>query len=243
MHSQVHKTSPKLSIAMSQNLLPYVEVGKKSGDTLVFVSGFPDDQLSACAPLVEELKNDFRILAVCLPDFDLKGADVSKARPWGYSFAEIDSLLDATVTTVLGKDEKFTLVIHDWGSFIGTIYENKRPERVQRVVMMDVGIKKKLSPYDAIVILLYQWWFAVSYIIFQVFGSAIGNIAYYSFGVIAMCAPFLVVLTGQPIPRPSEELSVHMCYPYFQFWKSMITANSDIKMKFPTCPLLYLVSY
>lgn len=225
-------------------MLPCIEVGKKSGEALVFMSGFPDDQLSACAPLVDELKKEYRIIAICFPDFDLKGSSISKARPWGYSFPEIDRMLDATICDKLGKTSQFTLVVHDWGSIIGGIYENKRSERVKRMVMLDVGIKKKLSPYEAVVILLYQLWFSIAYTVSQLFGLAIGNIVYYSFIVFATCFPFLTVQSGKMvIPRPREELGVHMCYPYFQFWKATLTLDPSVKVKFPSCPLLYLVKH
>jgi pimeloyl-ACP methyl ester carboxylesterase len=229
---------------MSGHLLPCIELGQKNGDALVFLSGWPDDQLSACAPLVDKLKATHRILAICMPDLELKGYEAHRARPWGYSFAEIDTMLDDTIVSILGKDTQFTLVIHDWGSVYGTIYQNNRPERVSRVVMMDVGLKKELSPYDALVILLYQWWFTIAYIVSQVLGNFIGNIVLKSFFLFGLILPFLTVGSSgkAKLPRPVDDLSVHMCYPYYQFWKSKLTMKKDINMRFPTCPLLYLVN-
>lgn len=228
-------------MSAERKLLPCVELGQKDRETLIFLSGFPDNQLSACAPLVEQLKGDYHILAMCFPDFDLKGDEVNNARAWGYNFSEVDQMLEATIREKLGHSSRFTLVVHDWGCVLGGLYENKRPDRVKRMVMMDVGIKKKLSPYEAVVILIYQWWFAVAYVISQTLGSTVGNVIFYGFFIFSMCFPFLSVQSGKSTPRPSEDLKVHMCYPYYHFWKALILLDTSIKMKFPTCPLLYLV--
>lgn len=228
---------------MAPPLLPYVEVGLKSGEALVFLSGYPDDELSACAPLVDRLKAKHRILAICMPDMQLKKSEAHLAKPWGYSFAEIDQMLDGTIAHVLGKDAKFTLIIHDWGSIYGTVYQNKRPPKVSRVVMMDVGIKRQFSLYDAIVILIYQWWFAVAFVSSQFFGILVGNILLQLFFLFANSIPSLTIGTsGSKLPRAVDEIGVHMCYPYYHFWKAKFTMRSaEVNMLMPSCPVLYMV--
>jgi pimeloyl-ACP methyl ester carboxylesterase len=147
-----------------------------------------------------------------------------------------------TVVNLLGNDTKFTLVLHDWGCIVGMMYENKYASRVHKMVLMDVGIKKDLAIYDVIVILTYQWWFAISYIWSQIFGLFIGNIVYFSYALLVKVLPFLsVTLPNAKMPRKLKDLSVHMCYLYYQFWKSMILRDPILNAKFPSCPVLYLV--
>ena len=98
-----------------------------------------------------------------------------------------------------------------------------------------------MSIYGTVVILLYQWWFAASYIVSQLLGLFIGNIFFKLFFLFGACFPSLTIGSGNKLPRASEDISVHMCYPYYQFWRAQLTMSSDIKMRFPTCPLLYLV--
>ena len=222
-------------------MLPYTTIGKENGEPLVFISGFPDDQLSACAPLVDQLKEEYLIIAICFKDFELTASEINKAKPWGYSFPELDRMLDATINHNLGNSTNFTLVIHDWGSILGLIYENKRPERVKRLVIMDVGIKKSISLYDGLVIILYQWWFSIAYLMSQILGSFIGNLIFLAFNIFRDFFPFLTIGPMKVI-RPQQDISVHQCYPYFEYWKAYMTNMKDIAMKFPSCPLLYVVN-
>lgn len=157
-------------------------------------------------------------------------------------------MLDDTIVAVLGKEQKFTMVIHDWGCFVGLKYQNNHPERVSRLVMIDVGIKNQLSLYDIIVILFYQFWFAGCYIVSQIFNETLGNALFVLLRVIIATFPFLsflfVIPSGGVLAvRTVSEVGVHMCYPYYQFWKAKLTMNPSVNLKYPKCPLLYLVCY
>jgi hypothetical protein len=64
------------------SFFPYIELGNPKGEPLVFLSGFPDDQLSAFGPLLEEFKADYRILSLCMPGNDVK-AGGTWDKKWG----------------------------------------------------------------------------------------------------------------------------------------------------------------
>jgi pimeloyl-ACP methyl ester carboxylesterase len=153
-------------------------------------------------------------------------------------------MLDNTIRVVLGESVPFTLVVHDWGAVVGIGYQNKRPKRVSKMVILDVGIKKHMPAYDTIVILLYQWWFAASYIVSQIFGNAIGNFVFYGYAALVTAIPLLAVAPNskKQFARPRKELSVHLTYVYYQFWKSFFSGNNvSAKLRFPSCPILYMV--
>ena len=101
-------------------------------------------------------------------------------------------MLNNTIRSVLGETAPFTFIVHDWGVVVGISYQNKRPNRVTKMVILDVGLKKHMPAYDTVVILLYQWWFAASYIISQIFGNAIGNFVFFGYAVFVAALPFLL---------------------------------------------------
>jgi hypothetical protein len=69
---------------MPTDTLPYVEVGNPKGPPLVLLSGFPDDNLCTFNPLINNLKEEYRIVSCCFPDNQLTGNDIHKAKAWGW---------------------------------------------------------------------------------------------------------------------------------------------------------------
>lgn len=86
-HFYIHdklETKLILKIVKMPKLFPYIELGDEAAEPIVFLAGFPDDQLSAFGPLIDKLKSNHRILTLCFPDFDIKhGSQQLKPRPWG----------------------------------------------------------------------------------------------------------------------------------------------------------------
>lgn len=151
-------------------------------------------------------------------------------------------MMDATISHALNEPgstvEQFYLIIHDWGSFVGILYENKYPHNVKKLIALDVGLGLSKSTKDIFLVVFYQWWFAFSYIISQLISTVLGNIIFKLFFFI----PFLKYIAPTPhdkIHRPQSEVNVHLCYPYYHIWKSI--AFSTLKIpKFPTCPMLFI---
>ena len=92
-------------------------------------------------------------------------------------------------------------------------------------------------------IVLYQWWFAIAYIFSQLLGHAVGNLIFYCYFLLSTALPILSPVGNSKLKstRPPNEISVHMAYPYFHFWKSMISMDKSISFKFPSCKILYMV--
>ena len=61
--------------------------------------------------------------------------------------SEVVAAMHETLADISAEEriDDFTLVIHDWGSYLGLVYQNSFPERVARIVCFDVGILKKLQ--------------------------------------------------------------------------------------------------
>jgi pimeloyl-ACP methyl ester carboxylesterase len=208
-------------------------------EILVFLAGFPDNETSGWGNFLELLKQrkDVQIICICLPDLE----DDAVHRPWGYSFDEITLLLDATINQhVPDRKKKVNLIIHDWGSFCGFIYENRFPDRVKSVTAFDVGIiRRPRTIKESLLVVLYQWWFAAAYVTSQLFGLSMGSM------VLAVYILFIPnsFKIATSFPRDKSKVNVTMMYPYYHFWRNYFFDSKNLPVpKFPSCPVLFMVS-
>ena len=244
---------------MRENKPSYVEGGDKAGlrccpsmefgnpmsqNILVFIAGFPDDEVSSSAPIITILskKQNCRLICLCMPDLNSTLID---PKPWGYELKEVLHMIHSTIAVhVPDEKTKVSLIIHDWGAFFGYAFQNHYPERVERIVALDIGLIGGLSsmnPSHIPLVLLYQWWFAIAYFISQAFSKTLGEFLFKSFNLLPK---FLQPCPFDVPPRPRSEIKVHMCYPYYHFWKSYLFDRSKLLVgKFPSCPLLFMVCY
>src|SRR5262249_33905291 len=121
--------------------LHFVAAGE--GPLLVLLHGFPDyhytwrDQMPA-------LSKHFRVVAL-----DLRGYNRSD-KPEGVAHSKLDRLTDA-VAAVLDhfKQRKVILVGHDWGGFIAWAFAATHPDRVDRLVILNLphpnGLLRELA--------------------------------------------------------------------------------------------------
>jgi pimeloyl-ACP methyl ester carboxylesterase len=236
-----------------------LEFGNHKGSPLYFIGGFPDDHMSGWSPLYDILKQKYSIISLCLPQFhhaqQQKGGDTYKK--WGYTFQELILMLNDALfppksplsTSELTNDPQdpapsITLICHDWGAFLGLLYCNKFPHNVKRLILIDVGIKSisESSFFEIFLIILYQWWFSIAYIIGQLFGAPLGNCVFVTYMIFVTLFPFLKVCPHDSFHRPASEMTIEMCYLYFHYWKSMLQGR-PIQPKMPTCPVLYMVRH
>jgi pimeloyl-ACP methyl ester carboxylesterase len=216
--------------------LPLVELGNPKGKTLVFMSGFPDNQLSAFEGIITEFQKDYRILAMCFPDFDTAYKSPLSS-PWGYSLQQVVDMMAATINRNVKKDEKVTLCIHDWGCVIGYLFENQHPTRVEKIIGCDVALLAKdtmpLKTY--LIVVSYQLWFAHSFILAKLFGTAVGNISMLLFMTLGKYIG--IHPTRERPPRKQSEVNSLLCYPYYHFWYN---GGILLKTRFPACPFLFM---
>jgi pimeloyl-ACP methyl ester carboxylesterase len=88
------------------------------------------------------LKADYLCVRVTLPHFGSstvgKDAASSSFSPWGYSFPDMADILAASIRKAVSRG-KVTLVAHDWGSHYAFHIQNKYPQLIRRMVVLDVG--------------------------------------------------------------------------------------------------------
>lgn len=217
----------------------WIELGNPKGETLVFLGGWPDDSLSAWSPIFEILKEKYRLVSLCVPQFETNCTEIKK---WGYSFDELSNMMDRAIHQA-GCDSPFTLIIHDWGSIIGMLYQKQFPDKVKSMILVDVGIKGPAPEtiWGTILILLYQWWYAAAYIAAQILGERIGKIVLLAYFGFVFLMPFLKVCPYDSFHRPtSEAVNPNMLHLYYRFWKDFLSGY-PMSLSFPSCPIFYMV--
>lgn len=226
----------------SLGVCPSIVLGNPDSEKiLVFIAGFPDDEQSGWGPVLPilEKQNNCRMICMCMPGFSNNSPLL---KPWGYSMPEILCMINNTINFyVPDEKKKVNLIIHDWGAIYGYIYQNHFPDRVDKIVSLDVGLIGGISslPLRYIpVLLIYQIWFAVAYIISQTLSVGLGQIVFRLFHFV----PGFLRPSSEATPRPRHELHVHMGYLYYHFWRAFIFNRSRLLTgRFPTCPLLFIV--
>ena len=176
-------------------------MGDVNGEVLVFLAGFPDDMHTGFKPLFEELQKKYFIISLCLPGLE---PDVLTRKRWGYDFPILLDMMHNTIMKLKPRiDQKVNLILHDWGSIVGMLYQNKYPDNVQKLVVMDVGIIYFPELKYLFHMLLYQVTFALCYYLSQMLHINIGNFLY-------KC--FLILLYTFPELSPTPYDKVHRIF-------------------------------
>jgi haloalkane dehalogenase len=120
---------------MDLNGSRYHYVDEGSGDPVVMVHGNPTWSFYYRA-LIKDLSGHYRTI---VPDHIGCGlSDKPDSKTYDYKFkTRVDDL--AALIENLAITEKITLVLHDWGGFIGMAYALRHPERICRFVLMNTA--------------------------------------------------------------------------------------------------------
>lgn len=210
----------------------------KSEKVIVMLAGFPDDETSSYKPLFDDLSKDYYLISLCLPGLE---KDAKNRKPWGFHFDQLLLMLDNTIER-LSPQKQVYFMIHDWGSFMGLLYHTRYPHKVKKIIALDVGIQHRPSIVEFMYIIFYQWAFATSYFVSQAINSLLGNAMFMSFCLLLRLFPFLSPCPHDKATRASEEYTVEWCYLYYHFWSQYLTGTFKSMPKFPTVPILFMVS-
>lgn len=206
-------------------LCEYAIEGNPEGPTVVFIHGWPDNA-SLWRKQVAALASEYRCVLVTLPNF---GA--ASDRVGGFSFPKLVELLGNTIKDVK-PEGTVTLVTHDWGAYIGYLVEQAWPERIERMVAMDVGGRIGTSSLPAMLMILgYQW--------ALVFCWLVG-------GLVPSLGNLLTKGVARVIKVPDRQrknIRSRYNYPYFYLWQGMLLPwkHAGILQRYePRCPVVYL---
>jgi pimeloyl-ACP methyl ester carboxylesterase len=108
-----------------------VVVDGDSGRVILMVHGWPDTRV-LWDDQVTALRDRFRCVRFTLPGFE--PGSLRRAASLQETLTLFDKVLD-----LVSPEQPVILLLHDWGCFFGYQYAMLRPDRVERVIGMDIG--------------------------------------------------------------------------------------------------------
>ena len=204
--------------------LRYSLEGAQHKPCAVFLHGWPDDR-SLWREQVAVFRDNYHCVLLELPNFG-----DSEAEPGGCDFDEIVARLHDTLAAI--SADPVVLITHDWGAYIGYLYEQKYPQRVCAMIAMDVGGHLQAASLSAVAMFVaYQWTLIGLWLIGGVV-PALGS------GLTRSFARLLKVPEHQ-----ARRVRSRCNYPYFYYWRAMLLPwrrNALLNRYQPQCPLLYI---
>ncbi len=210
---------------MEQQTLEYTVYGAEHERTIVFVHGWPDDA-SMWSEQIEGLQDSYRCIAVTLPNFG-DTADRSGA----YHFSELVSLLEQTIASVQPSGEPVFLVTHDWGAYIGYLFEQAHPHWVKATVALDVGVEVRPGFLEGLGILAYQWHLIGSWFL----GGVIPPLG-------RAHAQWMAKMMKVK-PKRVARIQSRFSYPYWVLWMDMLMPwrwKNKLSRYTPKSPLFFI---
>ena len=154
---------------------------------------------------------------------------------WGFDFPAVR---DALIHVIHGvaKSNKVNLFAHDWGAVFAYMIESKEPELVRSMSTIDVGGRVHVASLSGKVLVpAYQLWLSSAMVIGNTLpfvGKSIGDL------MTRACAKYFA-----HSPTFSTKHGSHVNYPYFYFYKGMVTGGqgglNSLHKYSPKCPTFY----
>ncbi|WP_028110148.1 alpha/beta fold hydrolase [Ferrimonas futtsuensis] len=189
--------------------------------TLVMIHGWPDNY-RLWDRQVSAYKSRYRCVRFSLPGFER--GQPRQLLDMNQMMATLDYVME-----LASPNKPVTLLIHDWGCFYGYQYAMRHPERVSRIIAVDVGDsgsrEHKLTAGAKALALSYQLYLALCWKL----GSFLGN----------PLTRFIAKAMGAPAPR--GEIHSGMNFPYYWLWKGLLTRKKlGIKPVAIDHPMLFI---
>lgn len=190
------------------------------GDAVVLLlHGWPDT-LALWDDTVAALSADHRCARLTLPGFDATRG--RRALALDAMTAHLAAVVDA-----ISPGAPVTLVMHDWGAIYGYQYALAHPQRVARVVAVDIGdtgsgeFLRSLPLKAKLGIAGYQLWLALAYLAPRRLGDAMTR----------------WMARQLRAPAPPGAIHAQMNHPYVAQWSGGFKAMQRVK---PAWPLLFV---
>lgn len=195
-----------------------VHVDGHGPETIIMVHGFPDTH-RLWDGTVDALKDRYRCARFTLPGF------TGGARREGYALREVVDLIGAVANRV-SPDQPVILMAHDWGCLFAYQFYVRHPDRVSRVVGVDIGdphsLRREIGPRALALLLAYQWTLALAWKVRGRLGDAITRF----------------VRKGMRCPSDPAPVSSAMTWPYYMTWFGGY--RGQIRAFEPQCPTLFV---
>ena len=180
--------------------------------TIIFLSGFPDTS-QTWSPLLPAFQEQYHIVTLALPDYESDSLNSFMGYP-------IQTMVDSLAQVAqLYKDQGSTaiyLVGHDWGAHICLclIESYANAKLVDKVVLLDVGLRSQRDLWTDITSLSYMSFLATIFLLSRV-SNVLANwaVRLYPWNVIGPCRHSTDI---EYAANNFSRLQGFMTYPYFQ---------------------------
>ncbi|MFT6122695.1 MAG: pimeloyl-ACP methyl ester carboxylesterase [Oleiphilaceae bacterium] len=196
-------------------------VDGKGKQAILMLHGWPDNA-NLWDRQVDALKDNYRCIRFTLPGFDPKHERRTRT---------LDELIDfiQRVLDEVCPDEQVILMVHDWGCLFGYQFYNRFPDRVSKVIGVDIGDtiswEKDIPPLHQVAAYTYQAMLAACWKL----GGKLGDIGSRS---IAKMFKY---------PGPIEQVCSNMAYPYVMFrYAGKDSYDKNLTAFEPDCPFLFI---
>ena len=191
-------------------------------EVLIMVHGWPDTH-RIWDRQVAFFRQNYRCVTFSLPGFGEPGP------VRGYTLAEVVDTL-RRIADAVSPDRKVNLMIHDWGCVFGYQYALSNPERVARLIAIEIGdsgspdFEQSLSLTAKSMVVTYQMTLAAAWYLGGFAGDAITR------GV------------ARGLQGKAESRHVHsgMNYPYAMRWMGAHGGLADLLPVEPPFPFFYV---
>ena len=200
-----------------------VQIEGSGPDTILMLHGWPDT-LALWDSSVAALKGSYRCARFTLPGYD----NTQASRPT--SVADMTTLI-AKIVEAISPARPVVVMCHDWGCFFGYEFVARHPQKVQRLVGVDIGdtnrsvYAKSLNSRQKRMIFGYQMWLAIAWKIGESVSASLGT----------RMTRWMAKTIGYR--GPLEPISWQMCYPYAMRWmgvKGGFTGTAPMNLTHPT---------
>jgi pimeloyl-ACP methyl ester carboxylesterase len=195
-------------------------------EILLMLHGWPDSY-RLWDSTVAALKDSFVCVRFTLPGFDADQA----ARP--LALADMTATLLRIVQT-LSPDKSVTLLLHDWGCVFGYEFAAQYPDKVTRIVAVDIGdhnsrhFGRALPAKAKWQLLAYQLPLALVWWLGRHISPGLGT--------------WLTrqIARGVQCPTPRAHISWKQNYPYAMVWFGLQGGFKRAVQVQPACPVLFI---
>lgn len=198
-----------------------IHIEGQGAETIVMIHGWPDTY-RLWDGTVAALQDRYRCVRFTLPGFD--PAHEQRARTLPELMAFFQQVIEQTA-----PGQKVILMLHDWGCVFGYQFYARHPERVSRIVGVDIGdalsMRREATVSTLFAVLTYQWTLAFAW---KIGGEAGARITRWM---------------ARRLRCPADPATIHagMDYPYYMLWfGGPGTFRGLIRPFEPEVPLLYL---
>jgi pimeloyl-ACP methyl ester carboxylesterase len=198
-----------------------IHVAGEGRETIVMIHGWPDTE-QLWAGQVAALAPHYRCVYFTVPGFE------PGAQRQAFSLDELCAFFGRVIDAV-SPDAPVVLLLHDWGCVFGYQFQVRHPDRVSRIIGVDVGDtvswKREASTRVLLMVLAYQLWLALAWMV----GGRIGNWMTSSAARLLRC------------PTIGAQVVAQQAYPYYMTWFARSASYRRETRPFePSCPVLYV---